>query len=61
MDLVLRIKDLAKSFDGKEIFSNLNLDIYRGDRVGVIGKNGVGKIYFAEDNKWYGKTEQGRF
>ena len=43
VDLVLRIKDLAKSFDGKEIFSNLNLDIYRGDRVGVIGKNGVGK------------------
>lgn len=43
VDLVLRIKNLAKSFDGKEIFSNLNLDIYRGDRVGVIGKNGVGK------------------
>lgn len=43
VDLVLRIKDLAKSFDGKEIFSNLNLDIYRGDRIGVIGKNGVGK------------------
>lgn len=43
VDLVLRIKDLVKSFDGKEIFSNLNLDIYRGDRIGVIGKNGVGK------------------
>lgn len=43
VDLVLRIRDLAKSFDGKEIFSNLNLDIYRGDRIGVIGKNGVGK------------------
>lgn len=43
VDLVLRIKDLAKSFDGKEIFSNLNLDIYRGDRIGVIGKNGAGK------------------
>lgn len=43
VDLVLRIKDLRKSFDGQEIFKNINLDIYRGDRVGIIGKNGVGK------------------
>lgn len=43
VDLVLRLKDLRKSFDGHEIFKNINLDIYRGDRVGIIGKNGVGK------------------
>ena len=43
VDLVLRLKDLSKSFEGKEIFKNINLDIYRGDRVGIIGKNGVGK------------------
>lgn len=43
VDLVLRIKELGKIFEGKEIFKNLELDIYRGDRVGIIGKNGVGK------------------
>ena len=43
VDLVLRIKDLSKSFDGQKIFSNINLDVYRGDRIGIIGKNGVGK------------------
>lgn len=42
-DLVLRIRDLGKSFEGLNLFNNLNLDIYRGDRVGIIGKNGVGK------------------
>lgn len=34
VDLVLRIKDLSKSFDGQKIFSNINLDVYRGDRIG---------------------------
>lgn len=43
VDLVLRIKELGKIFEGKEIFKNLELDIYRGDRIGIIGKNGVGK------------------
>lgn len=43
VDLVLRLKDLSKSFEGKEIFKNINLDVYRGDRIGIIGKNGVGK------------------
>ena len=43
VDLVLRIKDLSKSYDGQKIFENINLDIYRGDRIGIIGKNGVGK------------------
>lgn len=42
-DLVLRIKNLSKSYDGVQLFSNLNLDVYRGNRIGIIGKNGVGK------------------
>ncbi|MDR3259419.1 MAG: ATP-binding cassette domain-containing protein [Fusobacteriaceae bacterium] len=43
VDLVLKIKNLSKSFDGKTLFNNISLDLYRGDRVGIIGKNGVGK------------------
>ncbi|MDR1832010.1 MAG: ATP-binding cassette domain-containing protein [Fusobacteriaceae bacterium] len=42
-DLVLRIRNLSKSFDGKTLFQHINLDLWRGDRVGIIGKNGVGK------------------
>lgn len=42
-DRVLRIEKLEKSYDDLRLFTNLNLDIYKGDRIGVIGKNGAGK------------------
>lgn len=42
-DRVLRIENFSKSYDDLKLFSNLNLDIYKGDRIGVIGKNGAGK------------------
>lgn len=40
---VLLVEDLSKSFDGKTIFSNVNIDIKRGERVALIGNNGTGK------------------
>ncbi|MGF6906075.1 ABC-F family ATP-binding cassette domain-containing protein [Fusobacterium sp. PH5-44] len=40
---VLFLKNLSKSFGDKNLFQNLNLNLYRGDKVGIIGKNGVGK------------------
>ncbi|MGL4393454.1 MAG: ATP-binding cassette domain-containing protein [Fusobacteriaceae bacterium] len=40
---VLKISQLSKSFGSLQLFTNLNLEIFRGDRIGVIGKNGVGK------------------
>ena len=43
VDRVLKIEKLSKSYDGKKLFENLNLEIFRGERVGIIGKNGVGK------------------
>ncbi len=43
VDLVLELKKLCKSFSGKKLFENLDLKIYRGERVGIIGKNGTGK------------------
>jgi len=42
-DDVLEIRDLSKSYDGKSVFENLNMDVYRHDRVGIIGPNGIGK------------------
>jgi len=40
---VVVAKGLCKSFDGREILKGVNLDILRGDRVAIIGGNGVGK------------------
>jgi len=40
---VLFVKDLSKSFSGRTIFKNIEFDIYRNDKVGIIGPNGIGK------------------
>ncbi len=40
---LLEIKDLNKSFDGKEILKNINLKISKGKIIGLLGKNGAGK------------------
>lgn len=43
VDLVLDIKNLSKKFDNKSLFEAVTLKIYRGERIGLIGKNGTGK------------------
>ncbi len=40
---VLFAEDLSKSFPDRKLFENIFLDIKRGDKVAIIGPNGVGK------------------
>jgi len=40
---VLHIENLSKSYGDKTLFSNLNMDIKRGEKVALIGENGRGK------------------
>ncbi len=40
---VLHAEELTKGFDGNVLFDRLNFDIFRGERVAVIGDNGTGK------------------
>lgn len=42
-DLVLRAERLAKAYDGRTLFENVSLDIFRGQRWGILGPNGCGK------------------
>ncbi|MDO5324424.1 MAG: ATP-binding cassette domain-containing protein, partial [Clostridia bacterium] len=42
-DDVLMVKDLRKGFEGRTLFENFNLHLRAGDRVAIIGPNGVGK------------------
>ena len=39
----LEVKDLCKTFDGQPVFANVSFKLRTGDRVAVIGPNGVGK------------------
>jgi ATPase subunit of ABC transporter with duplicated ATPase domains len=43
---VLEIRKLACGYEGKRLFGGLNLDVARGDKVAIIGRNGVGKTTF---------------
>ncbi|MBC2579927.1 ribosomal protection-like ABC-F family protein [Clostridium sp. DJ247] len=40
---VLHIENLSKSFGEKKLFTNVELDIKRGDKTALIGENGRGK------------------
>ena len=40
---VLTVNDLSKSYDNRVVFKNVNFDISRGEKVALIGNNGVGK------------------
>jgi ATPase subunit of ABC transporter with duplicated ATPase domains len=40
---VAKINKISKSFNGQCVLNNVKFDIGRGDRIGIIGKNGIGK------------------
>lgn len=40
---VLEIKNLSKSFGDNLVFHELNASVYKNDKIGLIGPNGVGK------------------
>ena len=40
---VLTVRGLAKSFGSQHLFSHVDIDIKRGERVAIIGNNGTGK------------------
>ncbi len=40
---ILTIENLGKSYNGKPVFEDVNLQFQRGDKVAVVGVNGAGK------------------
>ncbi|OOB78378.1 MAG: multidrug ABC transporter ATP-binding protein [Epulopiscium sp. Nele67-Bin002] len=43
MAAVIEIKNMYKSFKGRNLYNDINLEIQHGECVGFVGHNGVGK------------------
>jgi ATP-binding cassette subfamily F protein 3 len=41
--VVLKTENLSKSYSEKKVFSDLNIEIERNEKVALVGKNGTGK------------------
>jgi ATP-binding cassette subfamily F protein 3 len=42
-DEVLVLKGVSKSFEGRKLFENIELEVHGGERIALIGDNGTGK------------------
>ena len=42
-DVIIRIRGLVNGFGNKIIHDHLDLDVYRGEVLGVVGGSGAGK------------------
>lgn len=58
---VLTVRDLAKSYSGTCLFSNLDFSIKRGEKVAVIGDNGTGKTTILKILNGLVQPDQGDF
>lgn len=41
--VVMKLEDLHKSYDGHQVFSGIDYEIERGDKIAIVGPNGAGK------------------
>ena len=42
--MILTVEELGKSYGEKTLFSHVNLNINEGDKIGIVGVNGTGKV-----------------
>lgn len=43
---MIKINNLTKYYGDKLLFKNINLDIFSGEEIGIVGSNGAGKSTF---------------
>lgn len=42
-DVILKLNNISKEYDGENVFKNVNLEIRKGEVISIIGKSGSGK------------------
>ena len=45
-DVVFKMKNVAKAFGPRQLFSDINLNVEAGERIALLGDNGTGKSTF---------------
>ena len=62
-DVVFKMKNVAKSFCDRTLFSDVNLNVEGGERIAILGDNGTGKTTFIKcllgDENCAGKIQFG--
>ena len=43
---VMQVENISKSFDERKLFENVSMDVYRSEKIAIIGANGAGKTTF---------------
>lgn len=43
---VIQVENISKSFCERKLFENVSMDIYRSEKIAIIGANGAGKTTF---------------
>lgn len=42
-EVIVKVKDLRKSYDGREVVKGISFEVERGEIFGILGPNGAGK------------------
>lgn len=42
-EIVIQIEHLKKSFNGKHILKDINMNVHKGENIVILGKSGIGK------------------
>ena len=58
---VLTVEGLSKAFPGQTLFTDINFEIKRGERVALIGNNGTGKTTILKILNGIVAADAGRF
>ena len=57
--MMLEIKNVHKTFDGKEILKGIDLNVEKGDVVAILGPSGSGKTTFLRCLNFLERADQG--
>ena len=58
--MMLKIRDVKKSFEGTEVLNGISLDVEKGDVVAVLGPSGSGKTTFLRCLNFLERADSGR-